>query len=98
MLMFTRIISVLVIHCWFTNHRIEWLNNLLFVVFRMFIGPNWAVFLGISHMVAVKRQLGLGPSEVSIDIGCPWRAQLGCQLGHRHADWSSMWLGLFIAL
>lgn len=45
-------------------------NNLLFIMFCVFSGPNWAVFLGISHMVAVKWQLGLQSSEVTVDVGC----------------------------
>lgn len=54
----------------------------------MFSGHTGAVFLGMSHMVAVGWQLGLESSEVTIDVGCRWGAQPGCPLEGVHVDWA----------
>lgn len=45
-------------------------SNDLFLMFCVFNGPNWAVFLGVSHMIAVKWQLRLESSKVTADVGC----------------------------
>lgn len=52
----------------------------------VFSGLNWAVILGIAHVVAVKWQLELESPEVTVDAGYQWRAQLGCQLECLHKD------------
>ena len=41
---------------------------------------SWAVSLEVSHVVAVRWQLGLESSEVTVNAGCQQGTELSCQL------------------